>query len=61
MGRTACTVASVELHLYSPFGPYGLYRASVPVQGVTFTFTFTKERNGFIPPARGLKKFYSFL
>jgi len=25
----ACTV---ELYLYSPYGPYGLYRASVPVQ-----------------------------
>jgi hypothetical protein len=23
----------VELYLYSPSGPYGLYRASVPVQG----------------------------
>ena len=29
----------VELYLYSPYGPYGLYRASVPVQGVHFTFT----------------------
>ena len=25
----------VELYLYSPYGPYGLYRASVPVQGYT--------------------------
>jgi hypothetical protein len=25
----------VELFLYSPYGPYGLYRASVPVQGCT--------------------------
>jgi hypothetical protein len=23
---------TVELYLYSPYGPYGLYRASVPVQ-----------------------------
>jgi len=23
----------VELYLYSPYGPYGLYRSSVPVQG----------------------------
>jgi len=23
----------VELYLYSPYGPYGLYRVSVPVQG----------------------------
>jgi len=26
---SACTV---ELYLYSPYGPYSLYRASVPVQ-----------------------------
>ena len=26
---SACTV---ELYLYTPYGPYGLYRASVPVQ-----------------------------
>jgi len=25
----------VELYLYSPYGPYGLYRALVPVQGCT--------------------------
>ena len=25
----------VELYLYSPYGPYDLYRASVPVQGCT--------------------------
>jgi len=25
----------VELYLYSPYGPYGLYRASAPVQGCT--------------------------
>jgi hypothetical protein len=25
----------VELYLYSPYGPYGLYRASVSVQGCT--------------------------
>jgi hypothetical protein len=51
MGRTACTepqylykgalylYLTVELYLSSPYGPYGLYRASVPVQGVTFTYT----------------------
>ena len=43
MGRTACTepqylykgdfYPTVELYFYSPYGPYGLYRASVPVQG----------------------------
>ena len=53
MGRTACTepqclykgalylYLTVELYLYSPYGPYGLYRASVPVQGCTFTLPFT--------------------
>jgi len=30
---SSCTV---ELYLYSPNGPYGLYRASVPVQGCIF-------------------------
>ena len=28
----------VELYLYSPYGPYGLYRASVPVQGCTLLY-----------------------
>jgi hypothetical protein len=45
MGRTACTepqclykgalYLAVELYLYSPYGPYGLYRTSVPLQGCT--------------------------
>jgi len=30
----------VELYLYSPYGPYGLYRASVPVQRCALPFTF---------------------
>jgi hypothetical protein len=30
----------VELYLYSPYGPYSLYRASVPVQGYTLPFTY---------------------
>ena len=30
----------VELYLYSPYGPYGLYRASVPVQGGTLSLHF---------------------
>ena len=50
MSRTACTepqcvykgtlylYLTVELNLYSPYGPYGLYRASVPVQGCTLPF-----------------------
>jgi len=32
---SACTV---ELYLYYPYGPYGLYRASVPVQ---YSYTST--------------------
>jgi len=35
----------VELYLYSPYGPYGLYRASVPVQGWLLTF---KNRASYI-------------
>jgi len=31
----------VELYLYSPYGPYGLYRAAVPVQGGTLSLPFT--------------------
>jgi hypothetical protein len=59
MGRTACTepqclykgalyiYLTVELYLYSRYGPYGLYRATVPVQECTsslpiqWNFTFT--------------------
>jgi hypothetical protein len=29
----------VELYLYSPYRPYGLYRASVPVQGCSLPFS----------------------
>jgi hypothetical protein len=32
----------VELYLYSPYGPYGLYRASVPVQGCTLPLPYSK-------------------
>jgi len=28
----------LELYLYSPYGPYGLYRASVPVQGCSLPY-----------------------
>jgi hypothetical protein len=43
---SACTI---ELYLYSPYGPYGLYRASVPVQGCTLPF-FTYKPGGVQPP-----------
>ena len=43
MGRTVCTEPQclykgalyLYLYLYSPYGPYGLYRASVPIQRCT--------------------------
>ena len=30
----------IKLYLYSPYGPYGMYRASVPVQGCTLPLPF---------------------
>jgi len=30
----------VELYFYSPYGPYGLYRASVSVQGCTLSLPY---------------------
>ena len=53
MGHTACTepqclykgalylYLTVELYLYSPYGPYGLYRASVPVHGGTLPYFYS--------------------
>ena len=34
----------VELYLYFPYGPYGLYRASVPVQGSTLYYVFQPSK-----------------
>jgi hypothetical protein len=54
MGRTACRepqclykgalylYLTVELYLYSPYGPYSLYRASVPVQGCTLPSPYSR-------------------
>ena len=49
MGSTACTEPqclykgalyfTVDLYLYSPYGQYSLYRASVPVQGCTLLYS----------------------
>jgi len=36
----------VELYLYSPYGPYGLYRASVHVQGCTLLQTSRRRKSG---------------
>ena len=33
----------VELYLYSPYGPYGLYRASVPGQGYTLPYLINRK------------------
>jgi hypothetical protein len=30
----------VQLYLYSPYGPYGLYRSSVHVQGCTLPYSY---------------------
>ena len=38
----SCGHERVELYLYSPYGLYGLYRTSVPVQGCTLP-TFIKS------------------
>ena len=35
----------VELYLYSPYWPYGLYRASVPVQGCTLALSLPFHSN----------------
>jgi len=43
----------VELYLYSPYGPYGLYRVSVPVQGCTLHFY---QPFGTLWPVIGLRK-----
>ena len=43
---SACTV---ELYLYSPYGPYGLYRASVPVQ-YSYTSTPPMDRAACTDP-----------
>jgi len=34
----------VELYFYLPYGPYGLYRSSVPVQGRTLPFYLEEQQ-----------------
>ena len=43
---SACTI---YLYLYSPYGPYGLYRASMPVQ-YSYTSTPTMDRTSCTEP-----------
>jgi hypothetical protein len=38
---SAVGLERVELYLYSHYGPYGLYRASVPVQGCTLPLPYS--------------------
>ena len=38
----------VELYLYSPYGPYGLYRASVPVQGCTLPYLYYRSLSSLL-------------
>jgi hypothetical protein len=45
------SVCTVQLHLYSPYGPYGLYRASVPVQ-YSYTSTPPMYRTACTEPQR---------
>ena len=44
---TAVVKERVELYLYSRYGPYGLYRASVPVQGCTLWVLYLKTNIHF--------------
>ena len=37
----------VELYFYTPYGPYGLYRASLPVQGCSLTLPYSSETSAF--------------
>ena len=36
---------NVQLYFYSPYGPYGLYRASVPVQGCTLHLLYNHHQS----------------
>jgi hypothetical protein len=42
----------VQLYLYSPYGPYGLYRASVPVQGCTLLLHLPNNYRGDVRKSR---------
>ena len=40
----------IELYLYSPYGPYGLYRASVPVQWCILPYLQVKIYHQYLVP-----------
>jgi hypothetical protein len=47
----------VELYLYSPYGPYGLYRASLPVQGCTLVLLYPPEHTTRDSDPKGQKRY----
>jgi len=47
----------VELYLYSPYGPYDLYRASVPVQGCTLALPYCINISHLLNIPTGAKNF----
>jgi len=51
---SACTV---ELYLYSPYRPYGLYRASVPVQWCTLSLPIPALPLWAVRPVQSLNAF----
>ena len=51
----------VELYLYSPSGLYGLYRASVPVQGCTLPFFFTLSKTQKVNSHTHIRKQIKFM
>jgi hypothetical protein len=53
--------AVVELYLYSSYEPYGLYRASVPVQGWLLPFFTCQLLKLYIVRSRWLKCVYGAL
>ena len=65
MGRTACTEPQclykgalyLYLYLYSHYGPYGLYRASVPVQRCTVPLTIPLLPLWAVRPVHSLSAF----
>jgi len=44
----------VELYLYSPYGPYELYRASVPVKGCNFLYLLHEDQYTFFSISRSV-------
>jgi len=54
---SACTV---QLHLYYPYRPYGLYRASVPVQGCPLLLLYTSSNTQDIPLLSFLKQLSAY-